>query len=228
MLDPIAASLRAAREDGSITEYHGAMFHAAARPPVALRIGRPVRTLSAGNHHPLLCHMETDQGPAGLWVVKPAIVLSRSTDRGTFGVLAELAGAEVCAWAGILTPQVGITRFPKAFDEASLRAAILTLGPSECDEILETYRVNGGRVAFCGRYLGPATNLVPGHLLRPKWRATAAPDAVALLTADAYMRHDDRVRDNPNALWFENRLVAIDHGLAFAGPTRRGALGDDL
>lgn len=204
------------------------MFHKAGAPPITLRIGRPVRTLSAGNHHPLLCHMETEAGPAGLWVVKPAIVLSRSTERGTFGVLAELAGAEVCAWAGLLAPQVGLTHFPRHVDQIALRAAMLSLEPGERDEIIELYRANAGRIAFCGRYLGRAPNLVPSHLLRPKWRITAVPDAVALLVADAFMMHDDRLRDNSNAIWFKDRLVAIDHGLAFAGLTRRGTTGDDV
>jgi hypothetical protein len=204
------------------------MFHKAGTPPITLRIGRPVRTLSAGNHHPLLCQMESAAGPAGLWVVKPAIVLSRSTDRGTFGVLAELAGAEVCAWAGLLAPQVGLTHFPQRIDDTALRAAMGSLDPAEYDEIVELYRANAGRIAYCGRYLGRAPNLVPSHFLRPKWRTTAVPDAVALLVADAYMRHDDRLRENSNAIWFKDRLVAIDHGLAFAGLTRRGTTGDDV
>jgi len=172
--------------------------------------------------------MEGDAGPEGLWVVKPAIVLSRSTDRGTFGVLAELAGAEVCAWGGLLVPQVGFTYFPRDVDKSALRAATASLGTTEFDEIVEIYRANAGRIAFCGRYLEHVPNLDPRHLIRPKWRSTAVPDAVALFVADAYMRHDDRVCENPNALWFKDRIVAIDHGLAFAGLHRPGATGDDL
>ena len=72
-----------------------ATLHVAGTPPVPLTIARPVRILNAGNHHPVLCEMEGADGPARLWVVKPCLILSRATNRGTFAILAELAGAEV-------------------------------------------------------------------------------------------------------------------------------------
>jgi hypothetical protein len=39
------------------------------------------------------------------------------------------------------------------------------------------------------------------------------------------MLHTDREAENPNALWFDGRIVAIDHNLAFAPLTRRGSTG---
>jgi len=205
-----------------------AMLHVAGTPPLTLTIARPVRVLSAGNHHPLLCEMEDETGPAGLWVVKPCIVLSRATDRGAFGILAELAGAEVCAWAGVLTPRVALTRFPAAPSEDALRIGSSACEPPERDEIVETFRVNRGRLAFCARYLEHAPDLSPVHLLRKAWRKKAVKDSVALLVADIYMRHDDRLEENPNAVWHANRVVAIDHGSAFAGLLRPGVRGEDL
>jgi hypothetical protein len=200
------------------------IFHTAGRPPRLLTIARPLRIQSGGNHHPLLCEMEDESGPAGLWVVKPIAILSRSTDRGEFGVLAGLAGAEVCAWAGVLAPGVALTRFPDAVEESALTA----IDPAERTEVLGLFRLNRGKLAFCCRFLDGAADLKPAHLERTRRRATTLPDAVALLTADAYLRHDDRRVENPNAVWLGQRLVALDHGSAFAGLTRPGVQGDDL
>lgn len=172
--------------------------------------------------------MEDVVGPAGIWVVKPCIVLSRATDRGAFGILSELAGAEVCAWAGVLTPRIGLTRFPEAPSEQAIRIGCSACDPPEQDEIVEIFRTNRGRLAFCLRYLEGAVDLGRVHLRRRKWRVTAAPDAVALLIADIYMRHDDRLEKNPNAVWRDRRIVAIDHGSAFAGMQRAGVRGHDL
>lgn len=204
------------------------LLHSAGTAPVELRLARPVRVLSAGNHHPLLCQMEDTGGPAGLWVVKPALVLSRASDRGTFGILAELAGAEVCAWASIQAPRIGLTRFPSQVDATALRGALSQLEQPEREEIVNVFDVNRGRLAFCVRYLEGAVDLRLVHLTNKKWQASSRPDAVALLVADAYMRHDDRLVENPNAVWYMNRLVAIDHGSAFAALHRAGATGADL
>jgi hypothetical protein len=172
--------------------------------------------------------MSSAEGAVGLWVVKPTIVLSRASDRSTFGVLSEIAGAEVCAWAGILTPRIGLTRFPQRLDADGLLDGLTMLEKGERAEILEAFRANQGRLAFCARYLGKAIDLRRKFLRLKRWRATAIPDAVALLVADAYMRHDDRVDENPNALWFSQRIIALDHGSAFALMQRTGTSGDDL
>ncbi len=206
----------------------GSLFHEAGRVPDTLSIVRPVSILSSGNHHPLVCEMWSESGAAGIWVVKPSIVLSRSTDRSTFGVLAELAGAEVCSWAGILAPRVALTRFPNPLDERALLDGLPMLEKVQRSEVLEVFRANKGRLAFCARYLAGATDLRTKYFRLKRWRAIAIPDAVALLVADAYMRHDDRLEENPNAVWFSNRVVALDHGSAFALMQRTGTSGDDL
>lgn len=205
-----------------------ALFHVAGRQPEMLSIVRPVRILSAGNHHPLLCEMSDASGAIGQWVVKPCIVVSRSTERSTFATLAELAGAEVCTWAGVLSPRTGLTRFPRVLEASALREAMPTLEQAEREEIVETFRLNQGRLGFCALHLLGAADLRPKLLRARRWRATAIPDAVALLVADAFMRHDDRVIENPNALWYADRVVAIDHGSAFGLLQRTGTSGDDL
>jgi hypothetical protein len=203
------------------------LYHAAGLAPRSLDIARPLRILSGGNHHPILCEMGDASGSAGWWVVKPSIVMSRATDRGTFGVLAELAGAEVCAWAGLRAPAVGLTRFPASLDEAMLHEDLAARGRDEREEILEIFRVNRGKLAFCVRFLHGAVDLRPAHL-GDSFSPTSVADAAALVLTDAYLRHDDRRIENPNAIWHEGRLVAIDHGSAFAGVTRPGSTGDDL
>ena len=204
------------------------LLHSAGVPPDELTIARAIRVLSAGNHHPLLCEMEDRHGPVGIWVVKPCVVLSRATDRGTFGILAELAGAEVCAWAGVLAPRVALTRFPDHPDAGALRIGASAVDPPEREEIVEIFRANRHRLAFCVRFLEGAPDLARVHLRRKKWRSSSLADATRLLVADLYMRHDDRLEENPNAVWHENRLVAIDHGSAFAGLLRPGVRGEHL
>jgi hypothetical protein len=208
-----------------IVERSDPLYHVAGRTPDELSMLHPREILSGGNHHPLLCEMEDATGLSGWWVVKPSIVLSRATDRSTFGVLAELAGAEVCAWAGVRTPACGLTRFPAVIDDGALLDELSGLDRDVRDEILEIFRVNRGKLAFCTRFLNRAIDLRPAHLLDTP---ASVNDAVALLLADAYLRHDDRRTENPNAVWHHGRLVAIDHGSAFAGLTRPGTAGDDL
>jgi hypothetical protein len=211
-----------------VTSRGAILLHEGGSPPVDLRISRPVQVLSAGNHHPVLCEMEDATGPAGLWVVKPCLTMSRGTNRGTAGILAELAGVEVCAWAGVLAPRVGLARFSAKVDEAAVRVGCSARDPPEQDEIVQIFKVNQGRLAFCARYLEGAPDLSRAHLRRKAWRESSARDAVRLLVADAYMRHDDREVENANAVWHANRLVAIDHGSAFAGILQPGIVGNDL
>jgi hypothetical protein len=204
------------------------MLHVAGRPPARLRVARPVDVLAAGSHHPLVCAMSTDTGPAGLWVVKPPVVLSVGSSYGAFSVVAELAGAEVCVWAGLGSPAVGLTTFPPALDDAMERA-IQALEPATQKEVADIFRVNAGRIAFCCRYLEPAVDLLPAAIARlPQHRSRLEADAVALGVADAFMLHTDREAENPNAVWFDSRIVAIDHNLAFAPLARAGSTGAAL
>jgi hypothetical protein len=195
----------------------------AGEPPARLRIVRPVDVLDAGSHHPLLCEMSTDAGPAGVWVVKPPVVLSVGSSYGAFSILAELAGAEVCLWAGLGCPAVGLTTFPPAID-GDLARAISALDPERRKEVADVFRVNRGRVAFCCRHLGTVPDLMPDAIVRvARFRERLVADAVALGVADAFMLHTDREAENPNALWFDGRVVAIDHNLAFAPLARAGS-----
>jgi hypothetical protein len=116
--------------------FQDGVMHVAGAPPTSLTLARAIRVLSAGNHHPLLCEMEGLRGPAGLWVVKPCVVLSCATDRAESAILAELAGVEVCAWAGVLVPQIGLTRFPDPPNEEAVRLGAFTADPSERQEIV--------------------------------------------------------------------------------------------
>jgi hypothetical protein len=53
-------------------------------------------------------------------------------------------------------------------------------------------------------------------------------EAIALLLADAFTINHDRQAENANCVWFRQRLVAIDNGLAFVGLDNPGRRGDDL
>ncbi len=195
------------------------LFHVAGTPPVRLRIVRPLDVLTQGSHHPLVCAMEhhEDGASAGQWVVKQQVVLSAVTSYGAFSTVAELAGAEVCAWVGLAAPAVGLTTFPASLDEPSLRSAVATLEPPKRDEIIEVYRANLGRLAFCARLVWPSTDLLPSAFTRkPRHRDALLADLAALLVADAFMIHTDREASNPNALRYQEQTVAIDHNLAFA------------
>lgn len=193
-----------------------------------LRIVQPVRVLDGGNHHPLLCEMQTNDGPAGLWVVKPPVVTSIASNRGSFGVLSELAAAEACTWVGIQTPAVGLARFPEAFERAWLDDVTADMAIGEREEVRHIFECNRARLAFCCRFLPEALDLKPVLLAKKRWRSTSAHDAVALLVLDGYLRNDDRQEENPNSLWWRGRLAAIDHGDAFASLHRSGMRGEDL
>lgn len=203
------------------------MLHSPGTPPARLRIGRVVDVLDGGSHHPLLCEMETEAGaPAGVWVVKPTVVLSVGSSYGAFSIVAELAGAEVCVWAGLASPAIGLTTFPPALDKEAFERTIGALEPAKQKEVRDVFDVNRGRIAFCCRHLGTVPDLLPDAILGlPQYRARLIADAVALGVADAFMLHTDREAENPNALWFDDRIVAIDHNLTFAPLARAGTTG---
>ena len=202
------------------------LFHVAGTPPAVLRIARPLRVLTEGSHHPLVCMMERDGGSAGAWVVKQQVVLSASTSYGAFSTVAELAGAEVCAWVGLSVPAIGLTSFPQELDKAALLAGIASLDEPTRVEIVEIFSANRGKLAFCAALVDPAATLAPDAFARTKLtRAAFAPDAAALFVADAFMFHADREHENPNALRYRGRTVAIDHNLAFSLLARAGESG---
>jgi hypothetical protein len=138
------------------------VVHVAGAAPKLLRFGRAVDILSGGNHHPLLCELEDESGPAGAWVVKPQSLLSSQDARGALLVLAELAAAEVCAWAGIPTPAVGLVRFPEKPDALAIERGLPHLAADQRNEVLELYKLNRGALAFCGRLLEGAVDVMPG------------------------------------------------------------------
>lgn len=203
----------------------GELLHEAGRPPRRLRFGQVVAILTAGTHHPLLCQLEDDQGPAGLWVVKAPAVVSQAAKRGEFAVVAELAGAEVCVWAGAAAPELGLLRFPREKSDDAIGFA----GPPEARrEVAELFDANRGRLAFCCRFLRDAPDVRAGVLRARRGGPGLLDDAIALLLADAFTINHDRQAENANCLLFRRRLVAIDNGLSFVGLDSPGRKGDDL
>ncbi|MBI2395930.1 MAG: hypothetical protein HYV09_40575 [Deltaproteobacteria bacterium] len=201
------------------------MFHAVGHAPVQLEFGTVHRVLSGGNHHPWLCQLEDASGPSGFWVVKPQHVVSRSTQRAQFGVLSELAAAEVCAWLDVPVPSLGLVRFPVDAGDVDVPAH---LDERTRQEIRTTAEINAGQLAFCGRYLPEAHDLAAAVFVDGDTKAQLLDVGAKLFFLDAYMRHDDRQVENPNALWWTKRIVAIDHGNAFAGLSDTGKTGAGL
>jgi hypothetical protein len=206
----------------------GGDFHAPGLPPRVLSFGRVVAILTAGNHHPLLCELEDATGPAGMWVVKPQAIMSTSDVRGPLGVLSELAGAEVCAWAGVASPRTGLVRFPAKPDIDAVHESVPDLDEHQRAEIAEIYRMNRGVLAYCSRWIQDGVDLQPGSFRTRKLRDEAATAGARLFFVDAYIRNDDRTEENSNAMWYRDRIVAIDHAHAFAGLASAGATGKAL
>jgi hypothetical protein len=204
----------------------GALLHEAGRPLRQLHFGQVVNILSAGSHHPLLCELEDDQGSAGLWVVKAPAVVAQPAKRGEFSVAAELVGAEVCAWAGVSAPALGLLRFPH--EKTEVCTGFIT-GSSEAKrEVAELFDANRGKLAFCCRFLEGAVDVRPGVLRERVRRPEVLGQAIALLLADAFIINHDRQRQNSNCLLYGQHLVAIDNGLTFIGLDDRGRRGEDL
>jgi hypothetical protein len=204
----------------------GDLFHVRGRAPESLTFGHPIRILSAGNHHPLLCELVDGRGDVGLWVVKPQRVVSKGVGRQEFFVVAELAGAEVCTWAGLRVPAIGLLRFPKR--ETAGVSTLSEGSESEKKEVGDLFALNRDRLAFCSRFLEGAVDVLPRVLKRRVRRPEVARAAIALLLADVFMLHDDRDIENSNCVFLGDDLVAIDHGLAFAGLDRPQETGKGL
>src|SRR5690606_1892330 len=65
--------------------------------------------------------------------------------------------------------------------------------------------------------------------LRYKWaRPEVQRKGACVFVLDQFIQHDDRRRENPNLLWYQRELVAIDHGHAFTGIHNSGATGAAL
>lgn len=201
-------------------------LHAPGNPPRKLAFGRAIDVLDGGNHHPILCELEADGGPAGTWVVKPQDVVSIGNRReGALNVVAELASAEVCAWAGVPVPATGLVRFPpKPVDHFTG-----SLPEKWQKEIRTVFEINQNRLAFCCKFLQEAVDIDPDTLKGAKGKAATVRYGGILFAVDAYLRHDDRRKDNPNAGWLPgDDIVALDHGSAFSGIDRPGTNGKDV
>jgi hypothetical protein len=185
-------------------------MHVFGRPPTRLRYGAYIDTLSGGNHHPVLCELETEHGePAGNWVVKPQISVTMGNRRTKLGILSELACADICSWVGIHTPEIGLMRFPDDLDKEEL--------DSLPDQVQQSFRVNRSELAFCSRHLEGATDVDPASFRQSPYLLQALRRVgPLLLMLDIYLWHDDRTLPNPNALLWRYDIVAIDHGSAFA------------
>lgn len=200
-------------------------LHIASQPPVSLEWGRVIKILDAGNHHPLLCHLETEGGPAGLWVVKPYDVFSTGNRRdGAINIISELAGSEVAVLAGIPSPQPGLIRFP----EVPQAAIYDGVAEKHRIEVQTLFGMNRGKLAFCCAYLSDSPDLDPDAIAGPYGKALTQQWGATMMAFDAYIRHDDRRTTNPNALVFSDAVVALDHGAAFVGIDRRGVTGRAL
>jgi hypothetical protein len=181
------------------------LFHTPGRGLVRLEIGTPLRSLDQGRSKPILFELDGPDGPAP-WVVKP-----RCLDRrGGAGLLCEVAAADVASLLAVLVPEMGLLSFPSP----PLDTEVTELGV----RVGEVYRRDEGHLAFCSRYTQGAVPVVEGLFddLRSVPAAMQA-DAVRTFALDVWLRHYDRAASNPNLLALEDRLVAIDHGLAFYG-----------
>lgn len=200
------------------------LLHLAGRAPAVLWLEAVLDVLDGGNHHPFLCDLVDGASSAARWVVKPPDVLSMGNRRdGAINLLAELAGAEVCAWAGVRAPAIGLVRFP---DEPA--KALSESAPERWrSEVAAVLGMNRGRLGFCSRFLESAVDVDPESL-----EAEPSPGALgaraALFFVDVYIRHDDRRRENPNAVWLNGEIVALDHGASFVNLDQPGATGADV
>lgn len=180
--------------------------------------------MDTGTHHPLACRLcrKSDGKPAGSWVVKPQDVVSCSDSGSVQGVMNELGGAELCVWVGIPTPQVGLLRFPEKVPEG-----LWPHLPERDEELESLFKINAGSLAFCCKRLEGATDLEADISRERHLRAELIETGLRLFALDGFLRHSDRSRANPNALWWRNQLVAIDHGNAFGGLRCPGVTGKD-
>lgn len=194
-------------------------IHVFGRAPKRLQYGTYLDTLSGGNHHPLLCALETENGePDGNWVVKPQVSVTMGNRRSTLAILSELASADMCARVGIMTPEVGLMTFPTDISDEDLAGM-----PQEARD---SFVANRGLLAFCSRHLEGALDLNPEAFRNAKYLLqTLRRVGPLVMLLDAYLWHDDRTVANPNALLWQWEIVAIDHGSAFStlGQPRSGA-----
>lgn len=202
------------------------LLHAPGCPPRRLEFGRAITVLDSGNHHPILCELESRTGPPGFWVVKPQDVLSTGNRRdGELNVLSELASSEVCAWSGINTPATGIVRFPPK----PVEMYVASVPERWASEVRAVFELNSERLAFCCSFLKPCVDIDPETLKGTRGKAATERWGGALFALDAYIRHDDRRQANPNAGWLgDDDFVALDHGSAFVGIDRPGVRGREL
>lgn len=178
-------------------------FHAADRPPTMLRFGTALRVFDKGSHRPVLFLMERADGALQQWVVKCA-----AKDGGIMRpLLHEVAAADLCAWFGILTPEIGLARCPKRppptdQTEAGRAAAAM-------------FRKCAGELTFCSRHI--AGDIASSRVISRRRRPEVIADAIRILLFDLLFANYDRLDSNPNLMLSNSRLVAIDHERAFFG-----------
>jgi hypothetical protein len=179
------------------TIVRAAMYHKAGSPIPELTFGTPHQVFDEGRTKPILFQMERDGVPDGLWVVK-------AKDKRPSVLLVEMASSDFCAHSGLRTPEIAFARFPSALREYDTTSSGLAAK--------RMHEANRGELVFCSRFLGGATKLMPENL---KWpRGDQDEHAILLFVLDAFLWHHDRTTQNPNALWHDGKLVAIDHGRA--------------
>lgn len=161
--------------------------------------------MNTGRSRPILFQLQDDNGPAGLWVVKAQC-------RSTFGrklVLAELAGADLCVWFGLNTPEIGLLRFPSSPPPTDL---------TDVGHVAANiYAADAGKLAFCSRYINTPLAVETCLSLNRRRSPSIAADGVRLLLFDAAAWHYDRTSGSPNAMLVRKRIVPFDHERAFFG-----------
>jgi hypothetical protein len=144
-------------------------------------------------------------------VVKPQQLVSASDERKEYLILSELAGAEVCAWAKVKTPAVGLARFPKEVDERALRASLAALEDAVLiEEVVEIYRINRDKLAFCSRHIPNATDVLPETFGTAWARKALRRSGGSLFVVDFFVRlGSELVRINHHVSAFMNSCASV-------------------
>ena len=188
---------------GSAATDPAAVFHQVGVMPRTLYLGTPQSIQNTGQSRPILFQLQDDHGAAGLWIVKAQC----NSFFGCKMILAELVGADLCAWFGLNTPEVGLLRF-----DTSPRPTDTTAEGRAAARIYET---DAGKLAFCSRYIN-VPHVVEDCLSLGKRRSPSiVADGVRLLLFDATSWHYDRTMKSPNAMLVRRRIVPFDHERAF-------------
>lgn len=180
-------------------------WHATGDASLLVYPGTPLRVMSEGSHHPVLCLLEDEHGPRDTWVVKAAC---RETDR--YQALArERFGADVAALLGLHTPATAWLLLPSVQPPSGVDEASIAMQ--------DVYGRDAGGAAFCSRFVDDAVRIDGTLKHGRKLPGPVVEDAIRMFALDVFLHHADRTAAKTNALARGERLIAIDHGLILAG-----------